>query len=203
MKNIFEILAALGIVIPEDKKQDITKQVAENYKTVAEFERVKSRLEVERDNYKDSLETAQTALKKFEGVNVEELKGEIEKLNGDLAAKETEYQTKIADMEFNSVLDGAISESGARNTKAVKALLDLKNLKTSKNQADDIKKALEQVKSENGFMFGSGEPIQNPVKDTGNPTPTGITKEMFAKMGYSERLNLKKSDPQKYEQLKG
>jgi hypothetical protein len=46
MKNIFEILAALGIVIPEDKKQDITKQVAENYKTVAEFEKVKSRLEV-------------------------------------------------------------------------------------------------------------------------------------------------------------
>lgn len=88
MKNIFEILAALGIAIPEDKKQDITKQVAENYKTVAEFERVKSRLEVERDNYKDSLKTAQTALKKFEGVNVEELKGEIEKLNGDLAAKE-------------------------------------------------------------------------------------------------------------------
>lgn len=89
MKNIFEILAALGIAIPEEKKQDITKQVAENYKTVAEFERVKSRLEVERDNYKNSLETAQTALKKFEGVNVEELKGEIEKLNGDLAAKET------------------------------------------------------------------------------------------------------------------
>lgn len=88
MKNIFEILAALGIAIPEEKKQDITKQVAENYKTVAEFERVKSRLEVERDNYKNSLETAQTALKKFEGVNVEELKGEIEKLNGDLAAKE-------------------------------------------------------------------------------------------------------------------
>ena len=62
MKNIFEILAALGIVIPEDKKQDITKQVAENYKTVAEFEKVKSRLEVERDNYKDSLDTAQNSL---------------------------------------------------------------------------------------------------------------------------------------------
>ena len=84
----------------EDKKQDITKQVAENYKTVAEFERVKSRLEVERDNYKDSLETAQTALKKFEGVNVEELKGEIEKLNGDLAAKETEYQRLIASLDL-------------------------------------------------------------------------------------------------------
>ena len=106
-------------------------------------------------------------------------------------------------MEFNSVLDGAISKSGARNATAVKALLDLDSLKTSKNQADDITKALESVKSENGYMFGSDEPFQNPVKDTGNPIPAGITKEMFAKMGYSERLNLKKSDPQKYEQLKG
>lgn len=51
-------------------------------------------------------------------------------------------------------------------------------------------------------MFTSDEPFKNPVKDTGNP-PTGVTKEMFAKMGYSERLNLKKSDPKKYEQLKG
>ena len=49
--------------------------MAENYKTVAEFEKVKSRLEVERDNYKDSLDTAQNSLKEFEGVDVKELNG--------------------------------------------------------------------------------------------------------------------------------
>jgi hypothetical protein len=154
----------------------------------ADIEKAKSRLETERDNYKSQLETAQTALKKFEGVNVDELKGEIEKLNGDLATKETEYQTRIADMEFNSVLDGAISESGAKNAKAVKALLDLENLKTSKNQADDIKKALEQVKSENGYMFGSDEPFQNPVgaTDTGNGgTGSNPLASMRAAMGLS------------------
>ena len=58
-------------------------------------------------------------------------------------------------MEFNSVLDGAISKSGAKNAKAVKALLDLEALKSSKNQADDITTALETVKSENDFMFTS------------------------------------------------
>jgi hypothetical protein len=154
----------------------------------ADIEKAKSRLETERDNYKSQLETAQTALKKFEGVNVDELKGEIEKLNGDLATKENEYQTRIADMEFNSVLDGAISESGARNSKAVKALLDLENLKTSKNQADDIKKALEQVKSENGYMFGSDEPFQNPVgaTETGNGgTGSNPLASMRAAMGLS------------------
>lgn len=199
MKNIHTLLSEFNITIPEEKKAEFDKAVIANYKTIAEVEKITAA----RDNYKSQLETAQAALKNFEGVDVESLKGEIEKLNTDLKSKESEYQTKIADMEFNSVLDGAISKSGAKNATAVKALLDLDSLKTSKNQADDITKALESVKSENGYMFGSDEPFQNPVKDTGDPIPTGITKKMFAKMGYSERLNLKKSDPQKYEQLKG
>lgn len=203
MKNIFEILAALGIVIPEDKKQDITKQVAENYKTVAEFEKVKSRLEVERDNYKDSLDTAQNSLKEFEGVDVKDLNTKIANLTADLQKKDTEYQTKISDMEFNSVLDAAISESKAKNSKALKALLDVEMLKTSKNQADDIKKAIEKVKEENDFLFESSEPIKNPVAPTGNSSAAGITKEAFAKMGYAERLNLKKTSPDKYAELKG
>lgn len=184
MKNIHSLLSEIGFTVPDDKKADFEKAFAENYKTVPEVEKLRT----SRDNYKSQLETAQTALKKFEGVNVDELKGEIKKLNGELETKENEYQTRIADMEFNSVLDGAISESGARNSKAVKALLDLKNLKTSKNQADGIKKALEQVKSENGYMFGSDEPFQNPVgaTDTGNGgTGSNPLASMRAAMGLS------------------
>lgn len=169
----------------------------------ADIGNAKKKLEAERDNYKSQLETAQTALKEFDGVDVKDLQGKIETLNNDLKTKETEYQNKIADMEFNSILDGAITKSGAKNAKAVKALLDLDTLKSSKNQAEDITKALEAVKSENDFMFTSDEPFKNPVKDTGNPPADGITKEMFAKMGYRERLNLKQSDPKKYEELKG
>lgn len=196
MKNIFEILAALGIVIPEDKKQDITKQVAENYKTVAEFEKVKSRLEVERDNYKDSLDTAQNSLKEFEGVDVKEL-------TADLAKKDTEYQAKISDMEFDATLDNAITASKTRNVKALKALLDVETLKASKNQAEDIKTAIENVKKDNDYLFESSEPIKNPVAPTGTPAAGEVSKETFAKMGYMQRLELKRTDPEKYEQLKG
>ena len=182
------------------EKEIIDKILDENG---ADLETTKNKLEAEHDNYKSQLETAQNALKEFDGVDVKDLQGKIETLNNDLKTKETEYQNRIAEMEFNSVLDGAITKSGAKNAKAVKALLDLDTLKSSKNQAEDIAKALEAVKSENDFMFTSDEPFQNPVRDTGNPPPNGITKEMFAKMGYSERLKLKKSDPKKYEQLKG
>ena len=85
-------------------------------------------MEIERDNYKDQLDTAKEQLKEFEGVDVNELQSKIKTLTSDLETKDTEYQQKIADMEFNSVLDGAISKSGAKNTKAVKALLDFKEV---------------------------------------------------------------------------
>lgn len=145
------------------EKDIIDKIMTENGTNI---ERTKTKLEAERDNYKSQLETAQNALKEFEGVDVEDLQDKIKTLNTDLANKDTEYQQKIADMEFNSVLDGAISKSGAKNTKAIKALLDLDTLKTSKNQAEDIAKAIETVKSENDYMFDSSEPFKNPVKET-------------------------------------
>ena len=123
----------------------------------------KKKLEIERDTYKDQLDTAKEQLKEFEGVDVNELQSKIKTLTSDLETKDTEYQQKIADMEFNSVLDGAISKSGAKNTKAVKALLDLDTLKTSKNQAEDITKALDEIKKDNDYMFTSDEPFQNPI----------------------------------------
>lgn len=180
MKNIFEILSGIGVEVPEDKKSDLETALKESYMTVSEVKKITTA----RDNYKNQLDTAQTALKEFEGVDVKELRGKIETLTNDLATKEKEYQDKIADMEFNAVLDSAITKSGARNAKAVKALLDLDSLKTSKNQADDITKALESVKSENDYMFSSNEPFQNPVKDTGNSQVKGKRMSLIDAMKY-------------------
>lgn len=133
-----------------------------------DLEKAKQPLVVERDSLKDQLKTAQDALKEFDGVDVKDLQGKIDSLNTELANKNKEYKNKIADMEFTSVLDSALSKSGAKNSKAVKALLDLDNLKKSKNQAEDIEEAIKNVKSDNDYMFKSDEPIKNPVKNTGN-----------------------------------
>lgn len=147
------------------EKDIIDKIMTENGNDI---EKTKSKLEAERDNYKGQLETAQNALKEFEGVDVKDLQGKIDTLNNTLQTKETEYQNRIADMEFNAVLDGELSKVGAKNTKAVKALLDLDSLKASKNQAEDIKTALETVKGENDYLFTSEEPFKNPVRETVN-----------------------------------
>ena len=58
MQNIIEILKSNGIDVPEDKVATINKAVAENYKTVSEVEKKTSKLESERDSWKERAETA-------------------------------------------------------------------------------------------------------------------------------------------------
>jgi len=110
--------------------------------------------------------------------DTDKIKSQLETVKKELAGKDNEYQAKIADMQFNSILDTAISTSKAKNSKAVKALLDLETLKSSKNQSEDIKSALEKIKSENDYLFeGTNIPGggANPVPDTNtnNPLPKG------------------------------
>lgn len=195
--DILKLLSAQGIEVPSDKAEEL--KTAFN----TELNKVTHKLEVERDNYKESLQTAQNTLKTFEGVDVKDLQSKVATLTADLQNRENEYKNKIADMEFNSLLDGEISKAGARNSKAAKALLDLENLKNSKNQSEDIKSALEKIKGENPFLFGSDEPINNPVAPTGTNGKSEISKEEFAKMGYLQRLEFKQKNPEKYNEMRG
>lgn len=162
-----EFLEALGI-----DKDVVDKIMTENGNDI---NKTKEKLEAERDNYKGQLETTQNALKEFEGVDVKELKGKIDTLTADLTAKETDYQTKLTDMEFNSKLESLITGSGAKNAKAVKALLDLESIKSSKNQDTDLQTALEACKKDNEYLFGKDAPINNPVALTGGGAPKTIT----------------------------
>ena len=137
------------------EKEVIDKIMSENG---SDIENTKKKLEAERDNYKSQLETAQETLKSFDGVDVNDLKGKITQLTNDLTAKETEYQGKLAYIEFTNAIESALNGAGAKNIKAVKALLDIDALKSSKNQAEDIKNALETVKSENDYLFQTEQP---------------------------------------------
>lgn len=186
MQNIYAILAKYNLTIPEDKKAEFEEAIKANYKTVAEVEKVTTA----RDNYKNQLETAQNALKEFEGVDVKELQGKIETLKNDLTTAQSDYENKIADMEFNSKLDAAIAKSGAKNVKAAKALLDLENLRSSKNQDTDLQAALDKVKEENAFLFGSDEPFGNPVG------PTGGGGNPDKKMSLEEAMKYKNEHPE-------
>lgn len=164
MKNIYDILKDFGMEVSEDKKTDFDKAWKENYRTKSDYDKVAG----QRDDYKTSLDTVNAKLKEFEGVDVEDLKGQIATLQGDLKKKDDEYAAKEAERAFNDSLDKAIMAAGGRNPKAIRGMLDLETLKGSNDQTEDIKKALEAVKESDSYLFGSDEPFLNPVGPTNN-----------------------------------
>lgn len=190
MKNIHEILKSYDIEIPEDKKADFDKAVTENYKTVAEV----NKLRESRDSYKSQLDTATTTLKEFEGVDVKELQGKITKLNEQLETQKTDFEKQIAENEFNSLIDSALTKGGAKNAKAVKALLDLDVLRESKNQGEDISAAISKIKEENDYLFVSNEPLDNGkiVGQTNGKTPKSL--DDISKMSYDEYKEYRKNN---------
>ncbi len=163
MKNIHEFLKEYGLEVPADKKSEFDKTWKENYRTKSEYDNAVT----QRDSYKTSLDDVNARLKDFEGVDVKDLQGQITKLQGDLKAKDDEYAAREADRIFMDSVKEAVRAAGGRNEKAVIAMLNMDTLKESKNQSEDIKKALEDVKKSDGYLFGTEEPINNPVGGTG------------------------------------
>lgn len=72
------------------------------------------------------------------------------------------------------------------------------NAENSKARLDEFEQAFNSALSAavDSKLRGGAPPKAPAPKD-------GLTKEAFAKMGYSERLRLKKTDPGKYNELKG
>lgn len=183
MKNIYEILKTIGLEVPDDKREEFDKAMSENYKTVAEADKLRTA----RDSYKMQLETATQKLEGFKDVDVEDLKGQIATLTTTLANEKANYEQQLADRDFNDMLNAAISASKAKNVKAVRALLDLDAIRESRNQTADLEAALKKVSEENDYLFESDEPIDNGTfVGATSPNPKVRTLDDLDKMSFDE-----------------
>lgn len=66
MINIHEILKGYGVEIPADKKTEFDKAVSENYKTVAEVEKINDKLTKEINDHKETKKTLEDTNNAFE-----------------------------------------------------------------------------------------------------------------------------------------
>ena len=66
---------------------------------------------------------------------------------------------RVAAVQFDAKLDGAISKARGRNARAIKALLDVETLRSSKDQDKDIGAALDALQKDSGYLF---EPAETP-----------------------------------------
>lgn len=165
-------------------KEVITAILAENGRDIEAAKKPFSDYEA----IKDRLKTAEDGLKAFEGVDISQLQGEINKLKGDLAKKDSDWQNKLDGMAFDGRIKEAITAAKGRNIKAIAALLDVDTLRSSVNQEADIKSALDNLKKENAYLFDADTP---PGYASGTGTQQGGTKYTAAENAIRAAAGLK------------
>lgn len=205
MQNYEQILAELGIEIPEDKKADLKKKMSENYKTVADYNK-----QVEKkDEYKTSLDEVQSKLADLEKEDVDGLKDKVATLTQELAdekearvkeAKQTELRDKVKDFLSDKKFVNAITEDSIRSQMIQK--LEEENGKN----AEDVFKEL---------TTKDGKPIDNILVDEKKvpdvKIPSFTTKfnsgeqkkgtQKLREMSLDDRMKLKAEDPDYYATL--
>lgn len=106
-----KFLEELGL----DKKA-VDKIMAQHGKDIEPHKAAAENVAKDRDAYKGQLEEVSSKLQAFAGVDIEALRGEVEALKKDMAAKEAAYQTQLADRDFQALLTAGITEAKGKKT---------------------------------------------------------------------------------------
>ena len=220
MQNYEQILAELGIEIPEDKKNDLKKKMGENYRTKSDYDKVVEK----RDEYKSSLDDVRTKLDGFKDVDVDDLKGQISTLTTQLNDEKAARAADARKIEVEKTVNEFLSSTDEKGNKLYEFLNDI----TSDYYRDALVKALDDDSAKGKSISdifkemvtdkdGNQKPgifvdqqqqmaQQNAARFTtsiqkGSGTGGTLTKEDFKKMNLDERLKLKNSDPDLYSAL--
>ena len=151
-----DFLDSLGL-----EKEAIDKVMAEHGKAV---QAVKSELE----DAHTTTETLQEQLKKREAV-IKELE------EGSISSEELEkVQNQLTEQRKEMEIRLGITKAGARNEKAVMALLDAEAIKVNEDGVSGIEEQIKKLQETDSYLFGSAKETVAPLKDV---EPTVVDSE--------------------------
>ncbi|EGP4970390.1 capsid protein [Enterococcus faecium] len=157
--------------------------------TVNELNSRVSTAEQQATQYQEQLDKNQNELNDFKAnaKGNEDLTKQLEDLQSKFDEIKTSSEQQIADLKKSSAIDLALTQAGAKNIKAAKALLDSESLELTDEGLKGLDEQLTALKESDGYLFGSNEPVPpNPEgkKATfgGNPSSgQNVEEDVFAK----------------------
>nr|DAD58105.1 MAG TPA: minor structural protein [Caudoviricetes sp.] len=108
MQKLIDTLKSFGIEIPEDKQADVKKALSEHYKNAKEVAKTLSKVEGERDDWKERAETAEETLKSFDGIDPANIQTELAGWKKKAEDAEKEFNAKIYERDFDDALKTAL-----------------------------------------------------------------------------------------------
>ena len=140
-------------------------------KTVSDITSQLKTAQDEAKQYQDQLTANQSELNalKDSAKGNEELTNQLAELQAKFDDAQANSQNTIADLKKQSAIELALTQAGARNITAVKALLDADKLTVSDKGVEGLNEQLEAVKADNDYLFQATEPKTPTIVTGGNP----------------------------------
>ncbi len=181
----------------------IDKIMAENGKDIAAEQKKADKIIQERDSYKlkaESLEIqvndANAEIQKFKDMDIDGIKKAADDWKETAEKAKADADKQISQMKFDYALSAALTGAKAKNTKAVKALLDMDGLKFNDNDGKivGLDEQLAQIKTDNDYLFESDEPAPEFVKGT-NGGSGSVGGKKPSEMTYTELCDYMAQNP--------
>ena len=189
-----EDLIAMGLT--EEQAKKVMDSLDGNYVTKTRFNEVNEENKTLKKSVSDRDKQLED-LKKSSGDN-EELKKQIETLQQENANQKKAHDAEMTQLRLDNVIDAALTAAGAKNIKAVRALIDTSKVKVGEDGKltgfDDL---LSAVQKSDSYLFTEKQQKQSfkgfQPGASGNVKPG--TKVDMSKMTYEELANYIENNP--------
>lgn len=157
-------LIALGV---EDEEL-AQKIIVLHGKNIEKFKGEVAGLTEEKDALVTQLAEAGEKIESFASMDIEAVKAEAAGWQTKAEEAEAARVADVAKLKFEHRLEASLSKAKAKNLKAVKALLNLEELKLAEDgeSISGLDTQLETIAEENDYLFDSPEPDPEPEEET-------------------------------------
>lgn len=181
-----EDLIAMGLT--EDQAKKVMDSLDGNFVTKARFNEVNEENKTLKQSVADRDKQLED-LKKSSGDNAE-LKKQIETLQQQNADQKKAHDAEMAQLKLDNAIDAALTAAGAKNIKAVRAMIDISKMKLGEDgTVEGLPDAIKAVQKSDSYMFNTVQQKQQTFKGF-QPGASGEVKPGTevdtSKMTYSE-----------------
>lgn len=181
-----EELIAMGLT--EDQAKKVMDSLDGNFVTKARFNEVNEENKTLKQSVADRDKQLED-LKKSSGDNAE-LKKQIETLQQQNADQKKAHDAEMAQLKLDNAIDAALTAAGAKNIKAVRAMIDTSKMKLGEDgTVEGLPDAIKAVQKSDSYMFNTVQQKQQTFKGF-QPGASGEVKPGTevdtSKMTYSE-----------------
>ena len=177
MEAIKKKLLELGV--EQTEIDELVKEALTGYIAKEEYDILQGQVKVHEDKAKELSKTVKELQKDVDAS--EALKLKLDDLEGKLGAKDKE----IEKVKFDFKLEAKMKEVGAKNIKAIKALIDMEQVKLGEGgELEGFDTQIEALKESDSYLFeevgkGTLGSAGNHKRDNGANTKNPFSKEHF------------------------